>query len=196
MGINISYNPGAAITGLYVNYFDMQEEKLNNQHIDGMTKTNIEIKIISDVMNRLSHAKKNDKGIDFSNDETMKRYIAHIHRNNPTIFEELIKGMPEYPDPVENSLMGDEITLENVLNNSLKDINMSGVSIETLTEDQIDVIVQGLDSQLKMHTADLNEHMMRIQDNLDNRTQMTEFSRKSVEMNSDLNKSIISKSRT
>jgi hypothetical protein len=196
MAINLGYNPGAAVTGLYVNYFDMQEKKLNNQYIDGMAKTNIEIKIISDVMNRLSHAKKNDEEVDFSNDETMKRCIAHIHKNNPTIFEELIKGVPEYTDPDENSLMGDEITLENVLNNSLKDVAMSGVTIKALTKDEIDVITQGLDSQLKMHTADLNEHMMRIQDNLDNRTQMAEFTRKSVEMNSDLNKSIINRSKT
>ncbi len=194
MGINLNYNPTAAITGLYINYLDMEEEKLNNQYIDGMTKTNIEIKILNAVMNKLSHAKKGDKGMDFSNDETMKRYIAHIHKNNPTIFEELIKGVPEQGDPVENSLKGEEITLENVLNNSLKDINMSGVKIETLTKDHIDVIVQGLDAQLKMHTADLNELMMRTQSNLEERSKLTDFSREAVKMGGELNKSIISKS--
>jgi flagellar hook-basal body complex protein FliE len=188
---SVDYNIGFEMVKCYALYFDHHEKKLHDL-IDKLAKSNIEIKIISDVMNKLSHAKQKDKKADFTKDATMKRYITHIHKNNPTIFENLIKGFPEHL-PAEDqaeAAAGKEITLEDVLNDSLKSIDMSKIKIDVLTEEQIDVIVQGLDGQLKMHSADLNESMMKINENYDNRSQMTENARQVVKQSGDLLESI------
>ncbi len=186
--INLNLHPGLEMVNCYNTYFDYQETQLNGL-IDKLSKTNIEIKIISDVMNKLAHVKQKDKKADFSNDETMKRYIAYIHKNNPTIFDGLIKGFPEHLTDDE-SVASQEINLEDVLNEALKNFDMSKIKIDVLTEDQIDVVVQGLDGELKMKSADVNEHMMKINEKYDNRSQMTENANKVLKETEDLMASI------
>jgi hypothetical protein len=187
--MDLSIHLGREVCEMYGKYFDLQEGKLNSL-IDKLSLSNTEIKIISSVTNKLSHAKQKDKQADFSNDEEMKRYIAHIHKNNPTIFEDLVKGVPDHLPHAELTTSGEAISVESMLNHSLKDVNMHNVQIDVMTEDQIDVIIQGLDGALKMHSADLNEHMMKINENYDNRSQMTENSRKVVQETGSLLESI------
>ncbi len=191
MGINLDYNPAAEMVGkLYPAYFDAQEAKVNAL-IDRMAYSNIDIKILSDITNKLSHAKKKGKGIDFSNDMEMRRYVAYIHMKNPTIFAEQIHGVPgESPIADEDLFKGEDITLENVLDKTLSGIEISNVKIDKLSEDQIDVILQGLDAQSEEYSTDLNECLMKIKDKYDNRAQMTEHARQIVKQSSDLLESI------
>jgi hypothetical protein len=188
---NMNQHIGLEAVKCYEKYFDYQEKKLHG-FIDKMSHANIEIKIISDVMNKLSHGKQKDKQCDFTNDEQMKSYIAHIHKNNPTIFDGLVQGLPDHiaPPSKELALHGDDITLHNVLNETLRDINLRNVTIDILKEEEIDIIVQGLDGQIKMHTADLNEQMLKINENYDNRSQMTEHARQVIKQSGDLLESI------
>ncbi len=183
---NLNLHPGLEMVNCYTKYFDCQETQLNSL-IDKLSKTNIEIKIISDVMNKLAHVKQKDKKADFNNDEKMKRYIAYIHMSNPTIFDGLIQGIPEHftnDEPIDGQ------DIEDVLNERLKYIDMSKVKFDVLTEDQIDVVVQGLDGELKMKSADVNEYMMKINEKYDNRSQMTENANKVLKETSDLLASI------
>ncbi|MBS0604338.1 MAG: hypothetical protein JSS60_04780 [Verrucomicrobia bacterium] len=185
-------HPGLEMVNCYNKYFEYQETKLNGL-IDKLATSNIEIKIISDVMNKLSHGKQKDKKADFTNDETMRRYITHIHKNNPTIFEDLVKGFPEHlPEDmdVDAPAAAKQITLEDHLEESLKNIDMGQIKIDVLTEEQIDVVIQGLDGQLKMHSADLNEHLMKINNTYDDRGQMTENARQVIKQAGDFLESI------
>lgn len=187
MEIKSDHHLGLEVVNCYMKYFDHHEAKLNGL-IDKLAMSNVEVKIISDVMNKLSHAKQKDKQADFSQDEEMKRHIAHIHKNNPTIFEELIKNFPDYLPEDDASLS--EITVSGVLHHSLKNVDMNRINIDVLKEDQIDVIVQGLDAELKAHSAELNHHMMKVNEAFDNRSQMTESARTVVKQASDLLESI------
>jgi hypothetical protein len=186
---------GLEMVKCYDAYFTHQESKLHAL-IDKLATSNVEIKIISHVMNKLSHAKQRDKKIDLTHDEAMKRYITHIHKNNPTIFDGLIQGFPEHHFSPEDSTgnpkdsTGQEISLDGVLNDSLRHIDMGKINIGTLTEEQIDIVVQGLDGQLKMHTADLNDSMMKINEHYDNRSQMSEQARQVIKQAGDLLESI------
>ncbi len=186
--MGLSINLGAEMVNCYSKYFELQESKLNGL-IDKMANANMETKIVSDVMNKLSHAKQSKRDADFSDDETMKRYIVHIHKNNPTIFADFIKGYPEYLGSDENA----DPTVSSVqehLDYSLRDINLNQITIEPLSEEMIDVVIQGLDGQLKMYSADLNEQMMKINDAYDNRSQMTENARQVLKQAGDLIESI------
>lgn len=187
MEIKNDHHLGLEVVNCYTKYFDHHEAKLNGL-IDKLAMSNVEVKIISDVMNKLSHAKQKDKQADFSQDEEMKRHIAHIHKNNPTIFEDLIKNFPDYL-PEDNSEIS-EISVSGALDRSLKNVDMSRINIDVLKEDQIDVIVQGLDAELKAHSAELNHHMMKVNEAFDNRSQMTESARQVVKQASDLLESI------
>lgn len=187
---------GLEMVNFYVRCFEPHQEGKLQGLIDNMAKSNVEIKIISDVMNKLSHAKQKKEPADFSNDETMMRHIVHIHRNNPTIFEDLIKNFPDHLPPMDNALfVGEEITVENVIGENLKEINVWNIRIEPLTETQIDVVVQGLDGELKRHSADLNESMMKINDSYDLRRQTSESARQGSKEDSEHKKSIVSRMR-
>jgi hypothetical protein len=186
--INLNLNPGAEMVNLFSSYFDHQESKLHGL-IDKMKTANIETKIIGDVMNKLSHAKQSKQGADFSKDETMKRYIVHINKNNPTIFGDFIKGFPEHLGSNEMENISNA-TLDEHLDHSLREINLNTITIEPLSEEMIDVVIQGLDGMIKMYSADLNEQMMKINDNFDQRSQMIENARQIVKQNGDLNESI------
>lgn len=179
----MSYNVGLEMVNCYTKYFDHQENNLHGL-IDKLATTNNQIKIVSDLINKLSHARKKDQETDFLDDATLKRYIAYVHLQNPTIFEGIIQGFPDYLP--ETSMTGSTLSLEEMLKESLKHIDLSGISISPLSEDQVDIVVQGLDGQLKAYNADLNEHMMHINKLYDDRSQMTECGRKVVETSSNL----------
>lgn len=182
MEINLNLNPAAEMLQCFQLRYNHDEVELN-ELLGKLETMNSKIKIITDVMNRLVHAKQKDEKIDFSKDETMKRYIAFIHRNNPHIFEDLVKGIPDhtYANDEDLAALGQKVTLEDVLNNSLKDIDLNKVAISPLTEDQIDVIIQGLDGELKMHSADVNKFMMQISYKYDERSPLTESARKMLD---------------
>jgi hypothetical protein len=182
---DLSINPGLEMVNCFNKYFDLHETKLHDL-IDNMTTANIEIEIISDVMNKLSHAKRSKKEADFSQDEKMKSYIAHIHKNNPTIFDSLVKGIPDHLPHDESP----SASVEKHLSKSLAGIHMSEIKIDVLNEEMIDAITQGLDSQMKRHSADLNETMMYINEKYDSRSQMVENARQIVKQAGDLSESI------
>jgi hypothetical protein len=187
MEIKSDHHLGLEVVNCYTKYFDHHEAKLNGL-IDKLAMSNVEVKIISDVMNKLSHAKQRDKQADFSKDEEMKRHIVYIHKNNPTVFENLIQNFPDY-FPEDDAAVS-EITVDGVLNHGLKNVDMSRINIDVLKEDQIDVVVQGLDAELKSHSAELNHHMMKVNEAFDNRSQMTESARTVVKQANDLLESI------
>lgn len=192
MGIRVNdYHPGAAMVDCYNKYFDLQEKKLNGL-INDLHKTNLETKILSDVMNKLAHGKQKDKKVDFNNDETMKRYIAHIHKSNPTIFEGYIHGFPDHipDDQKDDGSVAGEISLEELLEKSLRNIDLSKITFDVMDEAQIDVLTQGIDGQLKMHSADLNQYLMQINNTYDEKSQMTENARRVIDQARDLIKSI------
>ncbi len=180
--------PALEMLNCSMKYFDLQDAKLNDL-ITKLSVFNIEIKVISDLMNKLSHGKQKDKQADFTEDETMRAHITHIHKNNPTIFEDLIKGFPDYI-PEEDVSSSGSITLEEHLQKSLKNIDMNQIKIDVLSEEQIDVIIQGLDAELKMYSADMNEHLMKINNVYEDRGQMSENTRQIIKQASDFIDSI------
>jgi hypothetical protein len=170
---------GLEMVKCYGKFYEYHEKDLKKR-IDMLATSNINIKIISDVINKLSHDKQKDKESDFSDNEMMKRYVIHLHKSNPTIWAELIKGFPEYLPSDETSSIQD-ITLEKVLEDSLKNIDMSKIRIQTLNEEQIDIVIAALEGLLKQHSADVNEHLLHLDEKYDLRSQMTEAARKMIE---------------
>lgn len=183
------YNLGLEVVKCYEKYFDHQEKRLHG-FIDQLARANTEIKIVSDVVNKLSHVKQKGGTIDINSDPALKRCILHIHKNNPTIFDDLIKNFPEQTPTPPRELTGEEITFDNVLKRNLTGIDQRSITIEPLTEEQIEIVLQGLDGALKGYTADLNEQMLKINENYDNRSQMTEQARQVVKQSGDLLESI------
>ncbi len=195
--ISNDYNIGFEVVNLCVKSLDHRELELGAL-IDKMARTNVEISILKDVMNKLSHAKQKDKKADFSNDEEMTRYITHIHRGNPSIFDDLVKGFPSHfgpKDPSSSKLTSEQITRDNVINENLEDIHLGYIKLDVLTEDQIDVVVQGLDGLLKQYSADLNENLLYVNRNYDDRKDFTEAGRMIVKEAGELLKSINQKMR-
>ena len=62
-----------------------------------------------------------------------------------------------------------------------------------MTEDEINTVLQGLDSELKMLAADLNEALMKVNNKYEDRAQMTENARQVVKEAGDHIASIIRK---
>lgn len=196
---NINLNPALEMVNCYTKYFDLQEKELNKL-IDKLKVSNIQIKVISDVMNKLAHGKQKDKKFDPAGDEQARMYAYLIHQRNPTIFEGKIHGVP-----------ADETGLEERLTTAIAELREEGrgedldailaklgidpsVQFDALDEAEIDVVVQGLDAELKMLNADLNERLMNINSKYEDRSQMTENARQVVKEADELNKSIIQKS--
>lgn len=195
------YNIGLEITNCYQKYFDYREVELNKL-IDKLKVTNIQIKILSDVMNKFAHAKQTDKKMDLSKDETAKKYAYLIHLRNASIFEGKIHNLPVEDSDLEQKLNhiidqlreegipDSEINLEKILGKFPFDSN---IRFDVLDEATIDIVTQGLDAELKMLNADLNERMMNINSKYEDRSQMTENARQVLKEADELNKSIIQK---
>lgn len=195
---NHGYNIGLELTNCYAKYFDHREVELNGL-IDKLKLNNLQIKILGDLMNKLTHAKADDKQADFTNDELAKKLAYLVHLSNPTILDDKIKGIPEDGGTLEQKLQevigqlkdqgypDDEIDLNLILDN----INVSGISLDILAKDDIDIIIQGLDAETKMRSADLNEVMMNINSKYEDRSQMTENARQVLKTASDHIESII-----
>ena len=158
MGIQspFGYNIQLEMCNAYERFFSHKEVELNGL-IDQISQANLETKTISDLMNKLAHAKKTDKKTDFSNDQEVRTWIDHIHERNPTIFEE------------------NRYRLKN--------------------EEEIDVVIQGLDAEQKMIAAEMNQHMMTITNKYEDRSQMTEQARQVLKEASDHIQSIIHKQK-
>ena len=56
---------------------------------------------------------------------------------------------------------------------------MGNIQIDALSEDDTDIVIQGLDAEMRMLTADLNECLMRVNNKYEDRSQMTENARES-----------------
>lgn len=196
MGVYVDHHPGREMVNVTASYLDGYMDPKLHGMIDNLHRSNVEIKIIHDVVNKLSHAKskdpkEKDKLIDFSQDETMMRYMAHIHRSNPSIFDDLVQGVPDHlPKVGKVGALGQQISSDDLLNESLKDIHMGNVEIKSFSQDQIDAILQGLDGETKKHSADLNESLMHINEHYDKQSQVIEIARQIVKQANDLLESI------
>ncbi|MGC1878425.1 MAG: hypothetical protein WA347_08985 [Rhabdochlamydiaceae bacterium] len=200
---NHGYNIGLEITGCYQKYFDHRETELN-KIIDSLKVTNLQIKVMSDVMNKLTHAKQTDKKFDLSKDETARKYAYLVHLRNPTVFENKIHNLPVADYDLEQKITeiiaqlkeegvpDQQIHLGIIMEKFPFDSN---IRFDVLNEETIDVVVQGLDAELKMLNADLNERLMNINSKYEDRSQMTENARQVLKEADELNKSIIQKTR-
>jgi hypothetical protein len=206
MGVDVArnnhgYNIGLEITSCYQKYFDHRELELNKL-IDGLKVTNIQIKIMSDVTNKLAHAKQKDKKLDISNDEIARKCAYLVHLRSSTVFEGKIHNLPVEDSNLEQKLNeiieklrgegipDNEIHLGSILDRFNCDSN---ICFDVLDESAIDVVVQGLDAELKMLNADLNKQLMDINSKYEDRSQMTENARQVLKEADELNKSIIQK---
>jgi hypothetical protein len=197
------YNIGLEVVGCYQKYFDHRESELNKL-IDSLKLTNIQIKVMSDVMNKLSHAKQKDKKFDISDDEIAKKYAYFVHLSNPSILEDRIHNLPveelNLEDKMkeiigqlhEDGVLDRDIDLRMIIDKFNIDQN---ITFDVLDESGIDIVIQGLDGQLKMLGADLNERMMNINSKYEDRSQMTENARQVVKEAGELIRSIIQKTR-
>ncbi len=149
------YNLGLEMTQCYMKYFDAREVELNGL-IDKLSASNNDIRMINDLVNKLTHGKKKDKKADFSSDEEMRNIIDRVYERNPSIFDDN------------------------------KTYNFK-------SEDEIDTVLQGLDAELKMLAADLNENLMKINNKYEDRSQMTENARQVLKEAEDHIASIIRK---
>lgn len=201
MGIYLGHNPALEMVNCYQKYFDLQETELNKL-IDKLKVSNLQIKVISDVMNKLAHAKKRDKKFDPINDEQAKMYAYLVHLRNPTIFEGKVHNVSDTEGGLEEKMTAAIAQLrEEGMNDDQIDLNAiltkigmdPEVQFDALDEAEIDVVVQGLDAELKMLNADLNERLMNINSKYEDRSQMTENARQVVKEADELNKSIIQK---
>jgi hypothetical protein len=195
---NHGYNIGLELTQCYAKYFDHHENELNGL-INQLQMTNIQIKMVSDVMNKLSHAKQ-DKKADLNNDEMAKKCAYLIHLRNPTIFEDKIHGVPEgitfdqQLQEIVDQLKQDGLSqLELNLGAILSKVDIGNMKIDVLSEEDIDIVIQGLDGETKMLTTDLNQIMMNINKDYEDRSQMTENARQVLKESNDHNISIIHK---
>jgi hypothetical protein len=197
---NYGYNIGLELVKCIQKYSDHSEVELNKL-IDSLKVTNIQIKIMSDLTNKLAHAKK-DKKFDISNDEIARKYAYLVHLSNPSILEDKIHNLPVEHSNLEQKLneiiaqMREEkipdngIHLGSILERFYCDPN---IRFDVLDEATIDVVVQGLDAELKGFSADLNKKLMDINTKYDDRSQMTENARQVLKEADELNKSIIQK---
>jgi hypothetical protein len=186
MGIqaNHGYNVGLELMNCYTKTFDHREVKLH-ELIDNLKMINIRGEIVDTLMNKLSHAKRDDeKRADLINDEMVVKCAYLLHLRNTTIFEEKIHGvegdmtLDRKLQEIVDQLKGDgvpekEINLAAVLDK----IEVGSVQIDALSEDDVDILIQGLDAEAKIVPADLNECMMKVNNEYENRSQLTESAR-------------------
>lgn len=194
------YNLGLEMTKCYAGYFDHHETH-SNELITTMKLKNIELKVMSDLTNKLTQAKLSKKPLDINGDEIAKKLAYLVHLSNPSILENVIHNTPieesnlhQRLTEIHQRLHKDGVCDANIdLDLILAHINVDNIRVDSLSEDAIDVIIQGVDSETKMITTDLNENMMYINRNYDDRSQMTEQARQILKEADELNKSIISK---
>lgn len=198
---NHGYNIGLEITQCYQKYFDYRETELNKL-IDNLKVSNIQIKIISDVTNKLAHAKQKDKKIDLGNDETAQKLAYLIALRNSSIFDDKLHNMPVEHIDLEQTLNAiiDQLRKEGIpdenihLGMILEKVTCDpNIRFDVLDEAAIDVVVQGMDAELKSLNADLNKQLMDINSKYEDRSQMTENARQVLKEADELNKSIIQK---
>lgn len=196
---NHGYNIGLELTNCYTKYFEHREGELNGL-IDSLKMTNMQVKIVSDVMNKLAHGKQSDKKADLNDDEIAKKCAYLIHLRNSSVFDDKMHGVEEgmtldqkLQDIIaqlrEDGYSDSEINLGAILDK----VQVGHVNIDVLSEEEIDVVIQGLDAETKMLTADLNECMMKINNKYEDRSQMTENARQVLKEADEHNKSIIHK---
>ena len=119
---------------------------------------------MSGVINELSHAKLKKAPLDVSKNPSLLRDILHIHIHNPTIFSDLIQGLPE-----------------DFQERSVEELLEMGLTFAPLKEDALDVILRGLDSEVKMHTTDVHEQMQRVQRYWDDKARVVEITKSVLE---------------
>lgn len=205
MGISFTgapkdYNIGLEMVKCLGAHLDQREVELNKL-IDNMKVANIEIKIMSDFTNKLAHAKQKDKKLDFSNDE-IKKLAYLVHLRNPSVLEGKIHNLPVEHSNLEQKLSEiiDQMREERISEN---DIHLetilarfqcdSNIRFDVLDESTIDIVVQGVDAELKMLNADLNKLLMDINSKYEDRSQMIEQARQIVKEDGEGKKSIIQK---
>lgn len=177
----IGYNIGLELVNCYNKAFDKHEVDLH-QVINKIKDNNIQLKIMNDVMNKLSHAKP-EKKADFSQDEEAKKFLYIIHNRNGSILgEELFSNLPAI-NPTLNEII-DEMRKEGIkeddinLPSILERVNINGIQFNPISsEEDIDTVIQGLDAEIKMINADQNELMLHFSSKVEDRSSLTENAR-------------------
>lgn len=154
------YNPALTWVNFCCNAEDVHEGQVHGI-LDKINSINSEIRIITDLMNKLTHAKKNTQGADFSEDEQAMEWIEHIHARNPSIFESRI--------PTANG----KVSVTAVSPKEARHIYKSA--------DDIEPVIKGLDAELKILSAELNESFMQYQSKTDSTSKISESARKGLE---------------
>jgi hypothetical protein len=167
-------NVAASALGLYTKYFEHQEKKIEEQ-LGKLEDSNRQIQKLSDIMNELSHAKRRKEPLDLVKNPALLRDILEIHAAHPTVFGDLISG-----------LRGVDLTkpLEEIL---------PTLKLQVLKTDDIECVIQALDGELKRHSSDVSEHMLRINRAYDDRGRMVEQGKRMLEGNEGEIKHILSK---
>lgn len=198
---NFGYNIGAAVTECGQKKYEHLEHEAHRM-IDEMKVTNIQIKIMSDATNKLANAKQKDKKFNISNDEIARKCVYLVHLRNPSIFENKIQNLPVEESNLEQKLneiikqMHEEGVPEKEihLGSILERFHDQNICFEVpLDESAIDVVVQGLDAELKMLNADLNKQLMNINSKIDDRAQLFEILHKILKEYDEETKAIIRK---
>lgn len=172
-----------------VAYLELHDRRIHDM-ISQLAVGNIEIKMINELINRLAHAKHDDKKADFSNDQTMRQYIAHIHKSDPSIFHGHIQGFPDYIPEEEEDAPSTTITLNEHLNKSLKNIDLDQISIDVFDDDQIEIILDGLDGKLKDHSSTMSQVLTQVNNAYDERNKMTDSAERIIKESRDFIESL------
>lgn len=163
--------------------YDVHKESELNKLIDSLKMTNLQTKIITDVTNKLAHARKENKPADFNNDEIAMKYAYLVHLCDSTILEDKIKGVPNDGLTLQEKLQeiigqlkedgysDSEIDLATIMGRIQID---NSIRLEPLSSADIDVITQGLDAAAKKFATNLNELMLTINTKYDERSQVFE----------------------
>jgi len=200
--LNLNLNPGYEMMKC-CSKADISYENKINKLTDSMNVTNLQIKVMSDVMNKLAHAKQKDKKIDFSRqDETTKKYAYFVHLQNPTILGDKIHNLPVQDGNLQETLTkiieqmiqegipDDEIELGAILERFNYDHN---IRFEVFDESGIDILFQGLEAELGSLKSSLNQGLMHVASKNEERQNLFKSGHDTGKESGELNKSIIGK---
>jgi hypothetical protein len=176
----LNLNPGYEMLKCSMKFGDYHDDKVHKL-IDKMNVAELQLSIMTNVQSKLSHAKSQkepkDRKIDFSKDETLKKYGYLIHLRNPDILGNKIHNLPVEDKDLGQTLnkiveemrkegIEGQIGLDAIFERFTCDHN---IRFDVLDESTIDVVVQAIDAEIKMVNTDLNKVLMDISSLYDDR---------------------------
>ncbi len=155
------YNMGS----IWVQELCCKAEEVNENRLhailDKIHQANDDIRIMTSLMNKLTHAKKNNQGADFSDDNETIQWIEHIYERTPSIFDSRI--------PNANG----KIPVNAVSNREARHIYQNN--------DAIEPVIKALDAELKVLGNELSEQLYMVQSRTDSNSKVIESSQKGLD---------------